>query len=176
MGLPTTTGTINGYIDFEGAITAPLWLAAEVVDWVPDPMSDRTAWWGGTRADQFRLWKTFHSTMVACDIDGEWQKAYEGGKHFRRWAGYPRSSWETWAKCEATVDETVIWASQEGNRGVGMPEIDKELGINWEVADRKSVLKRYGPDPEGTEEDEPDESDEFYESDESDESGESDES
>ena len=31
------TGTVNGYIDFEGAVTAPLWLAAEVVDWVPDP-------------------------------------------------------------------------------------------------------------------------------------------
>jgi hypothetical protein len=85
-------------------------------------MSDSTAWWGGTRADQFRLWKTFHSTMNACDSDGEWRMAYEGGKHFRRWAGYPGFGWETWARCEKMVDKTLTWASQEGKRGAGMPE------------------------------------------------------
>jgi len=152
------TGTVNGYIDFEGAVTAPLWLASKVVDWVPDPMTDRATWFGGTRADQFRLWKTFHSTMAMCDSDGEWRKAYEGGKHFRRWAGYLGLGWEVWPDYEAQVDSNLTWASQEGNRGVGRPEIDETWGINWEVSERKYILKKYGPDPTDPEATEADDS------------------
>jgi len=110
-------------------------------------MTDRTDWWGGTRADQFRLWKTFHSTMHACDSDGEWRRAYEGGKYFRRWAGKVRIGWQAWADAEASIDKKLTWATQEGNRGVGRPDIDEELGINWEVEDRRIILKTYGPDP-----------------------------
>lgn len=110
-------------------------------------MTDRTTWFGGTRADQFRLWKTFHSTMAACDSDGEWRKAYEGGKHFRRWAGYLGLGWEAWPDYEAQVDSNLTWASRESNRGVGRPEIDETWGINWDVWERKNILKMYGPDP-----------------------------
>lgn len=144
------TGTVNGYIDFEGAVTAPLWLAAEVVDWVPDPMSDRTTSWRGTRADQFRLWKTFHSTMNACDADGEWRKAYEGGRYFREWAGYLLQDWNEWLRntvSEAVVNKNLAWASKEGNRGVGRPNIDEASGKDWDEAVREYVLKQYGPDP-----------------------------
>lgn len=103
--------------------------------------------------------------MNTCDSDDEWQKAYKGGKHFRRWAGYHyhRFDWEMWEKFENTIDETLIWATQEGNRGVGMPEIDEELGINWDVADRGGVLEKYDPDPtepEATENEESEESEE----------------
>lgn len=142
------TGKVNGYIDFECAVTAPLWLAAEVVDWVPDPMTDRTNWWGGTRADQFRLWKTYHSVMDACDEGGEWRKAYEGGKLFRLWAGRFSFNWQTWAELhESDVDEILTWANKEENKGVGMPEIDEEFGIDWDEVHRRRVLEKYGPDP-----------------------------
>ena len=102
--------------------------------------------------------------MNTCDSDDEWQKAYKGGKHFRRWAGYHyhRFDWEMWEKFENTIDETLIWATQEGNRGVGMPEIDEELGINWDVADRGGVLEKYADptEPEATENEESEESEE----------------
>ena len=67
-----------------------------------------------------------------------------------------------WEKFENTIDETLIWATQEGNRGVGMPEIDEEL-VNWDVADRGGVLEKYDPDPtepEATENEESEESEE----------------
>jgi len=87
--------------------------------------------------------------MDAFDNDGEWRKAYEGGKYFRQWAGQLGYNWKTWAEHgnEASIDQTSIWASKAGNRGVGRPEIDSRHGINWEELDRENILEKYGPDP-----------------------------
>ncbi|KDN37881.1 hypothetical protein RSAG8_09855, partial [Rhizoctonia solani AG-8 WAC10335] len=42
------TGHVNGYIDFEATTVAPLWQAATVPSWIPDPDGDMANWYGGT--------------------------------------------------------------------------------------------------------------------------------
>lgn len=131
-------------------MTAPLWYAARELDWVPDPMSSRTDGWGGTRGDQFRLWKTFRSVMAACDSDAEWRTAYEIGEPFRRWAAQVECGWRAWADDGEQIDELIAWASNEANRGKGMPSID-ETGLDYDELEREEVLEKFGPDPNESE-------------------------
>ncbi|KAM4057440.1 phosphotransferase enzyme family protein [Hirsutella rhossiliensis] len=118
------TGKVNGYIDFEGTSTAPLWYAATVPQWIPDPDGDTASWYGGSPADQRRLWGAFHATMARCDA--EWRKAYQGGKPFRAWADHLELGVEAWGSedVERWVDARLAWASEEGRRGMAMPESD----------------------------------------------------
>ncbi|KZP04631.1 hypothetical protein FIBSPDRAFT_1009005, partial [Athelia psychrophila] len=122
------TGAVNGYIDFEGTTTAPLWLAAEIPSWIPDPDGDVASWYGGTPSDQARLWDAFNNAVDRCDVGGEWRRAYEDGKWFRAWAAHLELGVGIWGgedgRLESWVDERLRWASQPGKKGVGMPEED----------------------------------------------------
>lgn len=81
--------------------------------------------------------------MDACDTSGEWRKAYEGGKWFRPWYNLLGFRWEAWArgKTEKWVDERLMWARQEGKRGLGMPDSNDDWEAEW-------ILEEYGPDPD----------------------------
>lgn len=126
MQIDKDTGKVNGYVDFEGTTTAPLWLAATVPQWIPDPDGDTASWYGGSPADQRRLWDAFHITMDRCDPD--WRKAYQGGKLFGLWADHLELGVEAWSSrdVEQWVDARLIWASEERRQGIAMPESDEE--------------------------------------------------
>lgn len=124
--IDTETGKVNGFIDFEAITTAPLWLAATVPQWIPDPDGEMASWYGGTPEDQRRVWDAFHLTMNK--LEPEWRKANEHGELFRLWDGFLELGVEGWASdtVEQWVDERLAWASEEGNRGVPMPENETE--------------------------------------------------
>ena len=126
MQIDKDCGKVNGYIDFEGTTTAPLWLAATVPQWIPNPDGDTASWYGGSPEDQRRVWDAFHAIIDQFDV--EWRKAYEYGKLFRRWADYLELGVEAWGSedVEQWVDARLAWASEEGNRGVPMPEDNDE--------------------------------------------------
>lgn len=104
------TGNVKGYIDFEATTTAPLWFAASVPDWIPDPDGDMASWYGGTSEDQRRVWDAFKAAMARCSE--EWLKAEEHGRQFRDWKGYIGLGVELWASedIEAWVDERLARA------------------------------------------------------------------
>lgn len=119
-------GSVNGYINLEGATTAPLWLAATVPEWIPDPAGDTASCYGGTPSDHTRLWDAFNGTVDQCDTGGEWRRAHEEGKGFRRLADHLGLGVEVWGgrdgRLEGWVDERLRWAGWPGKEGVGMPE------------------------------------------------------
>lgn len=91
-----------------------------------------------------------HGVMDACDTGGEWRKAYEGGKLFRAWHSHAGLSWRAWHDQEGWreewVNERLVWARQEGNKGIAMPEVDGDgFSSDWE---EKLALELFGPDPD----------------------------
>ncbi|EQL01923.1 kinase-like protein [Ophiocordyceps sinensis CO18] len=110
------TGKVNGYVDFEGTTTAPLWLAATPCGSAQLPPDDIYV-------------PPQHQPINPEDrCDAEWRKAYQGGKPFRRWADYLELGVEAWSfgHVERWVDARLAWASERG-QGVAMPESDDML-------------------------------------------------
>lgn len=89
------------------------------------------SWYGGTPADQTRLWNAFHNSIDSCDADGEWRRAYEAGEWFRRWAEHLELALSIWGAedgyLESWIDERMKWAGMSGKGGVEMP--DGEVGV-----------------------------------------------
>lgn len=124
---------------------------AQELDWVPDPMSYRTNGWGGTRADQFRLWKAFHSEIGVCDSGAEWRTAYEKGEFFRRWGWQVGCGWQAWVNDEEEIDEMIAWASDQANKGKRMPRTEEGWDRDYDELERSDVLEKFGPDPNESE-------------------------
>lgn len=80
------------------------------------------SWYGGTPADQRRVWHAFHATMDG--LCPEWQRARRGGALFHRLVAHLELGAGVWASTgrETWVDERLAWARRKENAGVGMAE------------------------------------------------------
>ncbi|KAJ7098639.1 kinase-like domain-containing protein [Mycena belliarum] len=87
-------GHIQGFIDFEGATVAPLWDCASMPLWLQDPDE-----WDGTHegGSDERLRALFWERIKEEDPTGEWLRACEKGRWFRRFSNMLSLNVGVWA-------------------------------------------------------------------------------